>query len=124
MVRYRQHFTSNLIIHCEKHTGWVGRGFFIFFISLYVFLFVCNDFLYLFISVIVDDCALCKFVLNFFFFKKKKDSLVQLTSIKDLFKDFLSEIKISNNTENIIKQIQRKRKENLLLFILILLLIQ
>ena len=34
VVRYRQHFTSNLIIHCKSHTGWVRRTFL-------VYLFVC-----------------------------------------------------------------------------------
>ena len=61
MVHYRQRFTSNLEIYREKHTGWVGRGFVVRFICLYVLLFVCMYlyiYIHLFISVIVVNCTL------------------------------------------------------------------
>ena len=49
-VHYRQHFNSNLIMHCENHTGWVGRGFVVRFICLYAFFIIClYDFLYVFV---------------------------------------------------------------------------
>ena len=42
MVRRRQHVASNLIIHCEKHTGWVRRRFFFYclYVCLDIFIFV------------------------------------------------------------------------------------
>ena len=75
---------SNLIIHREKHTGLVGRGFFvhfysfvcffiiIIFIIIIIIIIICLYVFYIcvFISVIVVDCTLVKIC-----FRKKKFSL-------------------------------------------------
>ena len=55
VVHYRLHFTSNVMLHREKHTGWVGRGFLlVLFVCMLFLLFACMLFyIYLFISVIM-----------------------------------------------------------------------
>ena len=75
---------SNLIIHREKHTGLVGRGFFVHFYSFVCFfiiiiiiiIIICLYVFYIcvFISVIVVDCTLVKIC----FWKKRFQLKLQL----------------------------------------------
>ena len=74
---------SNLIIHREKHTGLVGRGFFVhfysfvcFFIVIIIIIIICLYVFYIcvFISVIVVDCTLVKIC----FWKKRFQLKLQL----------------------------------------------
>ena len=111
VVHYRLHFTSNLIIYHEKHTGWVGREFFMFVLCVCMFflLYVCMLFyIYLFISVIVVDCTL----LLFFFWKKKKKK-IKKEKYKSLFQNWRP-ISLLNIDTKIISKALSKRLKNVL----------